>query len=104
MQQDTTHSNPVYSPKAANRAIYQQHPKKNLPLHAHVEHALNTYLIESEGQCVTELYNTLLAAIEPPLLKVILRFCKTQHAAARMLGISRGTLRKKLKHYHFTED
>jgi Fis family transcriptional regulator len=41
-----------------------------------------------------------LEEVEPPLLRAVLRHTRNnQSKAARMLGLSRGTLRKKLKQY-----
>jgi len=41
-----------------------------------------------------------LAEVEPPLLMVVLKQVRgNQTKAAKMLGLSRGTLRKKLKIY-----
>jgi Fis family transcriptional regulator, factor for inversion stimulation protein len=97
MQQTPTTNNPIYSRSITHSKTDHKRVQKTLPLHIHVEQALNTYLMAADGQPVTELYHTLLTAIEPPLLKVILKFCKTQDEAAKMLGLSRATLRKKLK-------
>tara|TARA_Y100000815_G_C13107094_1_gene411662 strand:- start:120 stop:434 length:315 start_codon:yes stop_codon:yes gene_type:complete len=104
MQKYTDHSKPIYSFQKANQPISEGHVTNNIPLHTHIEQALNTYLVASKGQSVTGLYDTLLTAIEPPLLKVALAFCKTQNEAAKTLGLSRGTLRKKLKQYHLLND
>jgi len=98
------HNKSSYSLQAVNHKLNKNYAPKSISLHAHVEQALSTYLVASEGQPVTGLYNTLLAAIEPPLLKVALEFCKTQEEAAKILGLSRGTLRKKLKQYHLIAD
>jgi len=45
----------------------------------------------------TDLYDRLLRLVEPPLLKVVMEHCQGQCAtAARLLGLHRTTLRKKL--------
>jgi len=65
-----------------------------------VENALTNYFSQLEGQQVTNLYNLVLAEIEAPLLESVLRFTKgNQTQASVMLGLNRGTLRKKLKMY-----
>src|SRR4051794_22931021 len=98
------HNKSAYSLRTINHKLSENYATKSIPLHAHVEQALSTYLVAFEGQPVSGLYNTLLAAIEPPLLKVVLEFCKTQEEAAKILGLSRGTLRKKLKQYHLIQN
>ena len=46
------------------------------------------------------IYDIFLSKIEEPLLKAIMNFCRgNQSKAAKFLGLSRGTLRKKLKQY-----
>lgn len=45
-------------------------------------------------------YQKLLAEIEPPLIKEVLRYTSgNQSRAARVLGITRNTLRSKLRRY-----
>eukprot|EP00913_Durusdinium_trenchii_P028347 g26575.t1 len=47
-----------------------------------------------------ELYETLLATIEPPVLRAVLQHCNNNRAtAASVLGIHRTTLRQKLRKY-----
>ena len=47
-----------------------------------------------------ELYQRVLAEVESPLFRAVMEFCKyNQSKAADMLGISRGTLRTKLRLY-----
>lgn len=49
---------------------------------------------------VTGVYEMVLAEIEAPLLEVVMNHTGgNQSVAAEVLGISRGTLRKKLKQY-----
>jgi Fis family transcriptional regulator len=51
---------------------------------------------------IGELYNTLVEAVEEPLIKLVLdHFRHNQVRSAKILGISRGTLRKKMKKYGF---
>lgn len=65
-----------------------------------VETTVNHYLSSMEGQNITELYDTVLRSIEEPLLATILnRTSNNQSEAAKLLGLNRGTLRKKLKRY-----
>ncbi len=65
-----------------------------------VETTVNHYLSSMEGQTITELYDTVLRSIEEPLLSTVLhRTSNNQSEAAKLLGLNRGTLRKKLKRY-----
>lgn len=74
------------------------------PLRAYVEHALQGYFSELGEQSVTDLYQLVIAEVELPLLKAVLsRTNGNQSKAAQMLGINRGTLRKKLKEYNLEE-
>ncbi|OPX54977.1 Fis family transcriptional regulator, factor for inversion stimulation protein [Oceanospirillum multiglobuliferum] len=65
-----------------------------------VEVALNNYFTHLEGQPVTDLYQMVLSEIEAPLLEAVMRHTgDNQSQASEMLGLNRGTLRKKLKQY-----
>lgn len=65
-----------------------------------VEAALDRYFAELEGLEAHELYQLVLDEIERPLLRVVMcRVAHNQSRAADMLGLSRGTLRKKLKRH-----
>lgn len=72
------------------------------PLRASVETALHNYFAQlGEATIPTNLYELVLAEVEAPLLEVVLRQTRgNQTKAAKMLGLSRGTLRKKLKQYN----
>lgn len=63
--------------------------------------AMRHYLKELDGQIATDVYPMVLAEIEAPLLKEIMDYTRNnQTKASIMLGLNRGTLRKKLKQYH----
>lgn len=69
-----------------------------------VERAIKDYFQELEGHHTANLYELLLAEVETPLLKATLEHTKgNQCRAAEILGINRGTLRKKLKTYGFID-
>ena len=73
---------------------------KNQPLHDSVRQALESYFAQLKGQAPTNLYEMVLAEVEMPLLEAVMAYTKgNQSRAAILLGISRGTLRKKLKIY-----
>ncbi len=67
-------------------------------LRDHVELAMRNYFANLGGEQVTDVYNMVLAEIEGPLLEVVLEYTRgNQTRASEILGLNRGTLRKKLK-------
>lgn len=63
--------------------------------------ALEHYFAQLGDSLPTNLYELVLAEVEAPLLEVVLQQTKgNQSKAAALLGLSRGTLRKKLKQYN----
>lgn len=73
---------------------------KNQPLHDSVRQALENYFLQLKGQVPNNLYEMVLAEVEMPLMEAVMAYTKeNQSRAAILLGISRGTLRKKLKIY-----
>lgn len=62
--------------------------------------AVSAYLDELDGQMGSDVYQMVLAEVEAPLLEEIMRYTRNnQTKASQMLGLNRGTLRKKLKQY-----
>ncbi len=62
--------------------------------------ALETYFNQLSGYECEGLYNLVLAEVERPLFRCVMDHCAgNQTKAAKILGINRGTLRKKLKLY-----
>lgn len=65
-----------------------------------VNAAVGQYLEELDGQLSTDVYQMVLAEVEAPLLERIMAYTRNnQTKASIMLGLNRGTLRKKLKQY-----
>jgi Fis family transcriptional regulator len=65
-----------------------------------VEYALKTYFQQLGGHPAANLYDMLLAEVEAPLLRATLEHTNgNQSRTAEILGINRGTLRKKIKVY-----
>ncbi|WP_323148327.1 DNA-binding transcriptional regulator Fis [Pseudomonas oryzihabitans] len=65
-----------------------------------VEKSLRSYFAHLDGQPVTDVYNMVLCEVEAPLLESVMNYVKgNQTKASEMLGLNRGTLRKKLKQY-----
>ncbi len=70
------------------------------PLYKHTEDALNQYFENLNGDRPGDLYDLVIGEVERPLLKVVMDYTDgNQSQAAGILGINRGTLRKKLKTY-----
>jgi Fis family transcriptional regulator len=69
-------------------------------LRDNVDRALQNYFTHLDGQPITDLYQLVLAEVEAPLLESVMSFTKdNQTKASAILGLNRGTLRKKLKQY-----
>lgn len=65
-----------------------------------VKHSIRRYLFELDGMQPNDMYDLVLREVERPLLEAILEHTKgNQSRAAEMLGLNRGTLRKKLRLY-----
>ena len=70
------------------------------PLRKHTEEALNRYFNSLNGDRPGDLYDLVLGEVEEPLFKAVMDYTHgNQSQAAGILGINRGTLRKKLKTY-----
>ena len=62
------------------------------------------FLAENKSKNISDLYDMILAEVEPPLLQAVMEKRRgNQLQAAKMLGISRGTIRKKLQRYFGTK-
>ena len=65
-----------------------------------VERAMSQYFANLGDESVTDLYQLVLNEVEAPLLEAALRHSgSNQSKASIMLGLNRGTLRKKLKQH-----
>ncbi|TVQ91520.1 MAG: DNA-binding transcriptional regulator Fis [Chromatiaceae bacterium] len=74
------------------------HPDRVEPLRDCVQHAIRHYLANMDGHAVSGIYRMVLDEVERPLFETVLEYTNgNQSLAAQMLGISRSTLRKKLK-------
>ncbi len=63
-----------------------------------VKEALRAYLVDLDGHKISNLYQMVISEVERPLLETVLRHTRgNQTQAAEILGINRGTLRKKLR-------
>ena len=75
-------------------------PRTETSLARSVEEAVKEYLHTMDDQQVTDLYELVLTEVEVPLITCILQFTNNnQSQTASILGLNRGTLRKKLRKY-----
>jgi Fis family transcriptional regulator len=73
---------------------------KNQSLSALTDDALRGYLETLNGHRPADLYKLVMGEVERPLFRTILDYAGgNQSEAAEILGINRGTLRKKLIAY-----
>lgn len=71
-----------------------------LPLRDHAERALSDYFANLNGHHPAHLYDLVLREVEEPLFRTVLDYASgNQSRAAVILGITRGTLRKKLRQF-----
>jgi Fis family transcriptional regulator, factor for inversion stimulation protein len=83
----------------APQAMMEQ-SKDNGCLRDSVASAVSSYLEQLDGQLGTEVYQMVLTEVEGPLLEQVMQYTRNnQTKASRMLGLNRGTLRKKLKQH-----
>jgi len=72
---------------------------KNLP--DNIDTLLDQYFNDLDGDKPTAIYEMVINTIEKPLLLYIMNKTEgNQSKAAKMLGLNRNTLRKKLKQYN----
>lgn len=75
-------------------------PAEERPLREAVDAAMRRYFTHLDGESTTDLYAMVLAEVEAPLLASVMAHVNgNQTRAAEILGLNRGTLRKKLKQY-----
>ena len=74
--------------------------QKGTSLRDSVERAVSNYFAQIDDQSVTDVYDMGLQEVEAPLLEVVMAHTRhNQTRASAILGLNRGTLRKKLKRY-----
>jgi Fis family transcriptional regulator len=75
-------------------------PNENKSLSDRVRQVLKNYFSQLEGEMPREVYDMLLSEIEMPLLTFLVDYTQNnQVKITKLLGLSRGTARKKLKRY-----
>lgn len=84
------------NPASAHHAFHADLPS----LSEHVAIVVQQYLDTLGDEPASDLYALMLSQLEQPLLQVLLAHTRgNQSQVAAMLGMNRGTLRKKLKMY-----
>lgn len=78
--------------------IMQERRKK--PLGSAVQTALTCYFSDLNGHPPDDLYDMVIKEVERPLFEAVMNHVRgNQSKAAKILGINRSTLRKKLENY-----
>ena len=91
--------------KKATRTRREPRPSANgasrtVPLRSLTEQALDDYFTSLNGHAPGHLYDLVMREVEEPLFRAVLDYSEgNQSRAADILGINRGTLRKKLRVY-----
>jgi len=87
----------AYSPVARSPRISLH---GELPLREHAERALTDYFASLNGHHPARLYELVMREVEEPLFRTVLEHAGgNQSRAAIILGITRATLRKKLREF-----
>jgi Fis family transcriptional regulator len=74
--------------------------QENESLSESVRQALRNYFDQLKGEEPKEVYKMVLSEVEVPLLDMVMKYTKNnQSHTTRILGLSRGTVLKKLKAY-----
>lgn len=89
LNQSDNSATDIESPDTPTRSLRQS-----------VEITVGRYFAQLDGQMVTDVYDMVLQEVEAPLLEAVLKYTRNnQTLASSVLGLNRGTLRKKLKRY-----
>jgi Fis family transcriptional regulator len=71
-----------------------------ITLNQSVQESVEDYLRLMDDESVTGLYDLVMTEVEAPLLRSVLAYTNNnQSQTAAILGINRGTLRKKIRQY-----
>jgi Fis family transcriptional regulator len=89
------------TPVAKTKKGLPKTERRKDPLGSAVKTALERYLRDLDGHSPDNLYQMVIDEIEQPMLEIVMRHVGgNQSKAAELLGINRGTLRKKLAQHH----
>ena len=103
----TTRDTFISESASAETVQINEDPKQHLTqssespsLRDSVATALSNYFTHLDGQPATDVYQLVLSEVEAPLLEAVMQYTRNnQTKASILLGLNRGTLRKKLKQY-----
>ena len=85
---------------SAGKKRRKKTPSGPPPLRDSASEAISHFLETLDGEPCSELYDMVLHQVEEPLFKAVLDYTQpNQSHAAAMLGLNRGTLRKKLRQH-----
>ena len=94
---------PKKSPTKPSKNKADNKPKSKAgppPLKESAAEAIAHFLSTLDGEGCSELYDMVLHQVEEPLFRAVMDYTQqNQSHAATMLGLNRGTLRKKLRQY-----
>lgn len=77
-----------------------RYERRKEPLRSTVRNALSLYFHNLNGHNPGSIYQMVIAEVERPMFETVMEHVRgNQSRAAQILGISRSTLRKKLKFY-----
>ncbi len=84
-----------------NSVVQEIAQSGNEALSAHIVNTVKSYIKNMSGKSGDlNLYQLIIEEIEAPLFRTVMELTRyNQSKAARVLGVSRGTLRTKLKRY-----
>jgi Fis family transcriptional regulator, factor for inversion stimulation protein len=95
---------PAKKKSRARREFVMRPASRDVPLRSHAEDALHAYFTSLNGHRPAQLYDMVLREVEEPLFKAVLDYADgNQSRAADILGINRGTLRKKLRQFGLSD-
>ncbi|RMF16416.1 MAG: DNA-binding transcriptional regulator Fis [Gammaproteobacteria bacterium] len=85
----------------APKGLYvNQEATRTMTLRDSVDQAMANYFAQLDGAPVSDVYQLVLSEVEAPLLEQVMKYTRNnQTKASELLGLNRGTLRKKLKQY-----
>ena len=89
----------VVDSQNVTQIVKQEHGLQEL-----VYNLVTRFLAEGKSKKIDDLYDMILSEVEPPLLQAVMEKKRgNQLQAAKLLGLSRGTIRKKLQRYFGTK-
>lgn len=87
-------------PKVAKPKALKSKPLKPKPLKESANDSIQNFLDTLDGEPCHDLYAMVIAQVEEPLLTAVMTYTRgNQSKASEMLGLNRGTLRKKLREH-----